>query len=478
MCHWCNNAGLAKQVCLLMMLVMSAMSSVCGADCACDYTVPKELEEVWLVTSPSVYAHQKYWPLKRKGETIICLEVGVRNRLYIRDFDGGVNKDGSRYVFRNCGGVAEIRAPQSNGITFYNCRDIKLSGTGDPGHTYGIKISETRYNGTNYGNAFGISLEGYSEKAEIEFTEITHTGFSAIAAKTDGGVYYPDKVTRFVMHDLRLHHNYIHDLLKGEGFYIGHNQWSESRQHRLDGIYIYSNRLENIPWDGIQVGGTKGEQGGTPGNAEIYGNIIINYGLDTQAIDSWQNNGINLSSGFSGKCYNNFIKRESGRPGGNAIIAGGAGDIHIFNNILITPREAGIFGNPSQSAPAESGRLFYFYNNTIVDPGTYGIVYRIPSAGGNFVNNLVTGGKGLYMTAPGCMLRTASNWWTEEDKKKIFADPSADNYRLRTQVSEAVNKGSDLSGPPYYLHSDFAGTYRPYKNVRFDIGAFELTQPE
>jgi hypothetical protein len=458
----------------LVFILLFSISSTYGQDCGCDYVITPSQEEVWLVNGPSPHNHQKFWPLKRKGETVVCLEAGLRGRLYIRNFNGGVNNDSSKYVFKNCGGIVNIKAPDSDALVFFNCQDIKLTGTGDPANTYGIKISQSRWTGTNYGNGFGISLQGFSEKAEIEFVEITNTGFSAITAKTDGGKYFPDG-KEFILRDCSFHDNYIHDLLKGEGFYIGHNSWSvSSKQHNLDGIFIYNNKLENIPWDGIQIGGTRNSKAGTPSNVEIYGNEIINYGTDTNAIDTWQNNGINLSSGFSGRCYGNFIKSGSVTNKGNGIITGGVGDVFIYNNIIANAKENGIYVNNSS---AEKGKSFYFFNNTIVKPHNYGIDYRIPDSlsVGYFINNLVSLGKAISLVGNSCRLYTDHNYHEIVNKEGLFVNSDKDDYRLKYPATYLINKGADLSKPPYSLFKDYLGNLRPV-NGSYDIGAIEMTK--
>jgi hypothetical protein len=442
-------------------------------ECNCDYTISSTEDEIWLVNKPGSHTHQKYWPLKRKGETVICLEAGLRGRLYIRDFNAGINNDGSKYVFKNCAGLVEIKAPSSDGIVFFNCQDIKLSGAGDPQIDYGIKISETRWTGTNYGNGFGISLQNYSEKTEIEYVEITNTGFSAIVAKTDGGKYYPDG-SEFILNDCYFHNNYIHDLLKGEGFYVGHNSWSEdSKQHKLNGIHIYDNVLKNIPWDGIQIGGTKNDTIGEPAHAEVYGNSIINYGTDTNAIDQWQNNGINLSSGFSGKCYNNLIKSGGSTYTykGNGIITGGVGDVHIFNNIIIEPLEAGVFVAKST---AEKNKSFYIYNNSIIRPKGLGLDYRIPSnlSIGYFINNLVTFGTDIYRTHNGCSLEVKNNFRELINQENLFVDYNQGNYRLKPTALNVIDRGETLSMHPFVLLFDFYKNSRS-PNALYDIGAVE-----
>lgn len=452
-------------------IILSTFYSSYGSDCGCDYTVSLDEEEIWLVANPGNGRHQKYWPLKRKGETVICLEAGQRGRLYIRDFNAGVNNEGSKYVFKNCGGLVEIKAPSSDGIVFYNCQDIKLSGAGTAQLDYGIKVSQTRWTGTNYGNGFGISLQSYAEKIEIEYVEITNTGFSAIAAKTDGGKYYPDG-SEFILNDCRFHNNYIHDLLKGEGFYIGHNSWSEdSRQHKLNDIYIYDNILKNIPWDGIQIGGTKNDSVGKPSQAEVYGNTIINYGTDTNAIDQWQNNGINLSSGFSGKCYNNLVKSGPETKKGNGIITGGVGDVHIFNNIIVEPMESGIFVAKST---AERNKSFYIYNNTIISPKGPGLDYRIPSSlsQGYFINNLITFGAEVYKADNGCTIETKNNYRELINLESLFINYRQDNYQLKSTALNVIDKGENLSMPPFVLLFDFYNNKRN-QNALYDIGAVE-----
>src|SRR5690606_37994072 len=112
----------------------------------------------------------------------------------------------------------------------------------------------------------------------------------------------------FLMEEVYLHHNYIHDT-GGEGIYAGHSWFNGFETncgvkypHEIHNIAIHDNIVKNAGWEAIQLGcATEG--------ASIHNNYVENYGTVNKRS---QNNGIQLSAGTDGLCYNNVIRKGPG----------------------------------------------------------------------------------------------------------------------------------------------------------------------
>src|SRR5690606_14043384 len=82
-------------------------------------------------------------------------------------------------IIKNCGGQALIGGPNAaNAISINNSRYYRVTGTGDPGYFYGIKITESK------ANSQGIAAV-LSSDMTYDHLEITKVGFAGIMAKTD-----------------------------------------------------------------------------------------------------------------------------------------------------------------------------------------------------------------------------------------------------------------------------------------------------
>ena len=111
---------------------------------------------------------------------------------------------------------------------------------------------------------------------------------------------------------------------KGSSFY------TQGKDHLLEGVRIYQNRIENTGWDSLQVGSAT--------NCEIRGNQILN---DSQSRQAYQMGGIIINPGAQCEVFNNKIIDGEG-PG---IIDQGLGDNHIYNNLIVRP---GLNGNANE----------------------------------------------------------------------------------------------------------------------------------
>jgi len=315
------------------------------------------------------------------GDTI-CLEASNKTYLRLVNFHGNANK---YIVFVNCGGEVKIQnTANTYGIKIGNSSYFRFTGTGVEGLKYGIKAFGSTGN--------GLSIDDKSTNFEVDHIEIGNTGFAGIMSKSDPKCDLSTNRDHFVQYQSIIHDNYIHDTA-GEGLYIGHSFYSGYTMncnatsvilfpHILSGVRIYNNIVENSHWDGIQIGCAAED-------CEIYGNRVLNYGVDGTAA---QNNGIQIGGGTTGKCYNNYIANGTG----NGIIIFGTGNNDFFNNIIVnaglnyypndvTKRVYGMFCDDRTTI---SGRSFNFYNNTIISPKTDGIRFMsLQSENNKFYNN-------------------------------------------------------------------------------------------
>ena len=404
--------------------------------------------------SPPFFINGGYSP----GDTLLLPAGLVTTTVRWNNLHGSA---ASPIVIMNSGGKIELRGDLAEGIKIHNCSYVKISGAGHQGTEYGIYISYT-----NNGLA-GINLKERSHHIEIDHVEITNTGFAGIMAKDDVANNVDTSSAYWKMEGLYFHHNYIHDIRLGEGIYIGSTQWTRNSllpgSHDIDDIRIYNNRLVNTPSEAIQVGACP------DGNVEIYDNYIKNYG--TSPFEAFQANGIQLGNGFAGKCYNNRIIDGTA----TAIIVLGIGDIYVYNNEIIRSGTLGIF---SGHQSAEEGKNFYYYHNTIIDPGTHAIQFRAPNNNtGYFYNNIVLTGAGkstvirqpIYLQYP--LIMDGNYTGTIALAEDLFIDPDNDNYRLLNSAV-AIDAGVSLSGIGLSLNHDLLYSVRPTGNG-YDAGAYE-----
>lgn len=411
------------------------------------------------------------------GDTI-CLNAGLRTNLRLINFQGDSLNP---IVIINCGGQSVFHSDSSYGLKLTNCKYVKITGRGDASYLYGIKVDKTA-SGMN-----GISVDDLSSNCEIEFCEISNTGFAGIMSKTDPRCDLLSNYGHFVQRDVKIHDNYIHDT-GGEGIYAGHSfytgyattcngQPDTLYPHEVHGLKIYNNILEQTHWDAIQAGcATK--------DCEIYNNSIYNFGVDgTYA----QCNGIQIGGGTGGKCYNNLVKKGSG----NGIIILGLGGNLVFNNVIIEPgityppntaviRSHGIFCDDRSTIPGEP---FHICNNTIIRPRGCGIKFYSSLSDSSYIANNIIIAPGAYwglkskadlkafIDADTVLLSV----FVRNNVKKLsldslyFIDTVYDNYQL-TSLSPALNAGLDLNF--LGINRDFENNPRPCGNG-FDAGAYE-----
>lgn len=292
--------------------------------------------------------------------SLVAIEAGERETLTIQGLRGSAHKP---IIVVNANGL--VRVANSNrgyAIRLVDCQHVRFTGTGTPGLTYGFSAEATRK------GMMAVHVVGRSSDIELDHIEVTGAGFAGFNIKDEPRKDGSTNRDQFVMRNINIHHNYVHDVL-GEGFYIGHTFYNGHKKdgktlfpHVIDGLKVQHNRTERTGCEGIQIGSSVGK-------LEVTDNIIIKPGIKPFA--QWQDNGIQINA---------------------------AGSIVIARNTIIDPPGNGLIGSP----------LEYEYNvrierNLIVNPGGY-TAYLGGKSGRNgnveiVHNTFVRAGKGGYRIA-------------------------------------------------------------------------------
>lgn len=385
---------------------------------------------------------------------VICLMAGVKQSLRIFNFQGSAN---NYLVFKNCGGQLVLSNSTGNyGISVQNSKYFRLTGTGDSNFLYGIKVSQS--------GSMGVTLGTYSTDYELDHLELANTGFAGIMSKTEPDCNVRD-LRSFVQRNTYFHDNYIHHT-GGEGFYVGYTAYpSGTKQcggqtvtvypHRLEGVAIYRNLLENTGWDGIQLGSTTAD-------GAIYENIVENFGTANQF---GQSNGLQLSAGVVADVYDNWL---STGPGNGMAVFGAGGNL-IYNNVILDAGASGIFCDDRYTTPGEG---FHFINNTFVRPAVNGMrMYSDESTGNVFYNNIVAdpGQACVHLLHTNIDWSESNNLCAATVAEVGFVAPLSGNYHLDPD-SPACGAGRDVS--MYGITHDHDGLSRAAPH---DIGAFECS---
>ncbi|MFN3404753.1 MAG: right-handed parallel beta-helix repeat-containing protein [Cytophagaceae bacterium] len=408
--------------------------------------------------------------LSLKGGDTICVKAGQYKFLQFKNFSGDSLNP---LVFVNVGGEVIIEnRDHYYGITFNQCKYFKLSGKGSKDFKYGFSIKATGP------GANGLTIGGMSTDAEIEFVEISNTGFAGIVAKTDPDCNGNGIRGSFLMKNIFIHDCYIHHT-EGEGMYIGnsfYSGWSGNPQckgkvlipHELKNVNIINNILEDIGWDAIQVGSVTAA-------ANIQGNSIKRYGVKHVAE---QNNGIQIGEGTTAIVNANLIAQGSG----NGIILMGKGNNLIYNNVIINAGKDGVFCDDRIST--DTLAVFLIAHNNIINPGANGVTFMSDITSNYCFNNIIVnpgnflvyqndktwkkGEDAFILIEKGIVCRSFSNIKTLDIATIKFQDLEKEDFRL-TSASPCVDKGQVSE---IIISTDFLNKNRP-QGKGPDIGAFE-----
>jgi hypothetical protein len=240
------------------------------------------------------------WASFGGGDTIY-LEAGKRSSIQFSNLSGSAER---QLVIINKESLVEFYSGSlPYGISIRNCHYLKLAGTGSTKYIYGIKIASVVNEGA------GVGISDRTDNIEMEHVEVTNTKGPGVLCKTN-----PDCNTNaknFTAFKFVFHHNYIHNT-GTEGFYIGSTAWGGEEiicdkvkknilPPELINVKVYSNLVEHTGWDGIQISNSK--------NVLCYDNTVI---YDSWKETEWQQSGIMIGGGTSGKFSGNIIEHGKG----------------------------------------------------------------------------------------------------------------------------------------------------------------------
>ncbi len=408
------------------------------------------------------------------GETV-CLLAGEKDFLLIKNVHGTASNP---VTFINKNGAVIINTDHYFGIKMANCSFVKLLGNGYSGEDYGIQVQRVA-------NGAGISVGELSTDIELGYLEVANTAIAGVYAKTDPSCDDFDATRdKFTMHNFWLHHCYIHDIAD-EGLYIGSSKYKGMElqdcdttvlPHVIEGVKIYNNIVENTGWDGIQVSSaTK--------NCSIHDNEVK---FDSQKGEEYQMSGILLGGGSKCKTYNNKIIDGKG----DGIDVFGLGNHEIFNNLIVRAGQTFNPGNPTDykhgiyvgNVVTEQDALLGIYNNTVVEPKSFGVTLANSELSKIFVlNNLITAPGQLPVVGDLAYINVNStsdiinqnNFLKPNTSQAEFIDDENGNYDLQPS-SPAVNYGQDLTSQGVIF--DILNRTRPF-HTYFDAGAYETHDP-
>lgn len=426
-----------------------ATSASATTDCGCTYTVPAGTH---LVDGQA---------LAIKPGNVICLKAGAAYaNLLFRNIRGTA---ASPVIIRNCGGTVTLNATgKPYAMKTELSRYFRI--TGGTGTTYGIRL--------NAGSQ-GLMLDKLSSDVEVDHLEIANPGFAGIMAKTDPTCDDATLRGNFVMRNVVLHDNYVHDT-GGEGFYVGNTFYLSGMStscgiklpHIIEGVKIYNNVIRNTGWEAIQVGST-------PQGAQVFNNRIENYGVKNV---KFQNNGVQFGEGAPGKFYNNYIKGGKGI----ALFILGNGENFVYNNVIVNAGQDAMFCDERTAI----GSGFRFINNTIINPGTNGIRIYADLVSMNVVLNNIIVNPGSYSTykyprtsndayvyllSKTVKAKSENNYFTRDIASVKFTNAPAGDYSVRSG-SPVTDKGFNIAS--YNITVDYRQQPR-LKGAAYDIGAYE-----
>ncbi|MCF8302750.1 MAG: right-handed parallel beta-helix repeat-containing protein [Bacteroidales bacterium] len=406
------------------------------------------------------------------GDTI-TLMPGNWHFLLLKNVHGS---EDAPITVKNGDGIVKVDSNHYFGIKIGNCSYIKFSGAGNDENYYGIQILRTV--------GAGLSIDDLSSDVEVEQVEIANVPYAGIYAKTDPNCTFESLRDNFTMFNTIIHDCYIHDV-GNEGLYIGSSKYNGTEitcdgqdtlvyPHVNKGVQVYNNIIENTGWDGIQVSSAVAD-------CQIYDNLVIE---DSKAAVDFQMSGVLIGGGSQCDCYNNIIRDGLG----DGIDILGLGNQKIYNNLIVNPgrdyneknvaypEKHGIYIGDVNTLPDAS---FYFFNNTIVNPKTFGIKMTNEASDGNKAYNNIIVKSGAYNTyGDGSYIRIenqniefdiSNNYFSPVFKHIKFTDTVVGNFTLRKN-SPAIDAGINLGS--YGVNFDLYNNTRPYGNA-FDIGAFE-----
>lgn len=403
--------------------------------------------------------------------------------IMLENFQG---KKDSLITFINNNGQVRIHNTHYFGFNVKNCDYIKIAGNGDTNHLYGIHISQVTQGG-------GFGFGSLSNHFELSYTEIEHTLLAGIYAKTDPDNTFKSSRDSFLMEDIYIHHNFIHDV-GDEGMYLGSTKYfgqpipynggdTTVLPHLLQNVEVAYNTFHDIGWDAIQLSSA------ALGKNSIHDNYILR---DSERMSFNQMSGIMVGGGTRADVYNNYI--QDGK--GSGMVIASLGGQRIYNNVIINAGQGFYPQDPMQMqhgiyvgdiSMATDSSLFIF-NNTIIHPKSDCIRFTSLKSTDNKIANNVLVDPGNYefydslhtsftkddayimISDPNIQVDTFANRYSQWVNQLGFLNPSKNKFALSAQ-STLIDQGS--SNPLVSISFDHYNKPRPI-GQGIDIGAFEF----
>ena len=370
---------------------------------------------------------------------VVCLNSGNWAQIRFFDITGG---SGNPVVIQNTGGLVTM-----NGVVMVhldNCKYVKLTGTGDGGFVYGIKIVDEN-----------LEADGRSTDLELEYIEMD-----------SGKMELKDVVNAtHEMNNVSVHDCWIHDT-NAEGLYIGFSGCTGSR-FLMRNVLVYDNLIEDT-YEGIQVGACvegmvirdNTVTGSTPSQAAFTDAAIItnpcslgavynNNVDDCDSVGIFVNNSVNAST-YPVEVYNNRIHNVGHTASNRADGIRATQDYTtIYNNTIVNVGEP-VTGNGFGVNLGAGSTHDLVYNCVVLDCEDNDIDQG-GNPGGSFYNN-----------------DTMTEGYTPANYG--FVNSTTFDYHLLA-VSDGVDAGTNVGAPAF----DLDNNPRP-RGVSTDIGCYELQE--
>ncbi len=397
------------KVSLLTIFSFVLFINVCSAESASNKTY-------YLDENSPYFVNTETWDELPGGGDTIYISSTRTKALRFQNLSGAEKKP---IVVINTGGQVQIDSPTAwGGITFENCKYIKITGTGHPGFKYGFTLSA---------NTCGLAFSELSSDCEAEFIKISHEGFYGIMAKKNYDGNPPSPVP--VFSNLIIHDCFIENVT--EGMYLGE---TTTPGMEFKHVKIYNNVVRNTGRESIQIANMVDD-------VEIYNNTLLNAGQDDEL---YQNNILQIGDNSVANIYNNIL---IGAPKAG-IITMGMGN-NIFSNNYICSCKGMFIDNrkiSNEKLPiVVSGN--YFVNNTYEE-----IINNM-----NEINNIVVNNNSyntnIYFFSNNS--GTDNNLVFANNSKKeldtiAFVSPEGNNYALAEGTPEFYKNMGAPGGEEYF----------------------------
>lgn len=405
---------------------------------------------------------------------VVCLMAGTFHQLLIRNIHG---LPGKPVTFRNEGGQVIISNETHYGISVRNCSFVDFTGNGKPDIQYGIFIQKVKYGA-------GITFEKLSTDVSVSYVEIANTKLAAIIAKSDPNCTFESLRGNFVMRNVMIHDNYIHDI-QSEALYIGHSFYNGFNLH-CDGadtlvlphvnigVHVFNNTIQRTGRNAMQIASAYSD-------CKIHDNMISH---DSQSEVYNQMGGIIIGGGSVCDCFNNQIANGKG----SSIEVFGRGNMMIYNNLILYPGKTYLPDEPHFTNPkhgifvkdinTDDDATIHIFHNTIISPKSDGITFTNNLLNGSMIQNNIIINPGAYeqigvksfVHYSDVELIVSHNLLSLSIDEPSFYDHFACNFKLR-DVSSAIDAGIDMS--EFGINYDINYDRRPM-GAGYDLGAFEF----